>query len=245
MSHRTLVGLIIALFASSGQSRVRLRALFPRRRRMFSAIRWGAAASVLATFFAGAAQANLVTNPGFETGNFTGWALSGDTDFTAVDRFSPHSGSFGAGLGTSFPDPRFPITLPSTGSITQTLATTVGVSYNIEFWLNTAVKPNFLSVSFGGIVLDSLTDITTSPSILPAVYALFSYTALASSASTDLVFTFQHDPWVWDLDDVSVEAAAAVPEPGSLPLIVAGLTFGFLLLALRRRSPSSCCVANR
>src|SRR5262245_3995697 len=242
MSHRTLVGLIIALFASSGQSRVRLRALFPRRRRMFSAIRWGAAASVLATFFAGAAQANLVTNPGFETGNFTGWALSGDTDFTAVDRFSPHSGSFGAGLGTSIPDPRFPITLPSTGSITQTLATTVGVSYNIEFWLNTAVKPNFLSVAFGGIVLDSLTDVTTSPMVQQndPNYKLFSYTALASLASTDLVFTFQHDFWVWDLDDVSVEAATGVPEPGSLPLVVAGLTFCLLLLALRRRSPSSC-----
>jgi len=209
---------------------------------MFSPIRWGAAALVLATFFAGAAQANLVTNPGFETGNFTGWTLSGDTTFTFVDGFSPHSGSFGAGLGTSFPDPTFPITLPSTGSITQTLATTVGVSYNIEFWLNTAVKPNFLSVSFGGIVLDSLTDITTSPKVQPndPNYKLFSYTALASSASTDLVFTFQLDPWVWDLDDVSVEAAAAVPEPGSLPLVVAGLILNFLLLALSRRSPSSC-----
>ena len=202
---------------------------------MFSPIRWGAAALVLATFFAGAAQANLVTNPGFETGNFTGWALSGDTTFTGVDRFSPHSGSFGAFLGTSIPDPNFPITFPPTGSITQTLATTVGVSYDIEFWLNTAVKPNFLSVSFDGIVLDSLTNITTSPSILPPVYTLFSHTAVASSASTDLVFTFRHDPWGWDLDDVSVEPATAVPEPGSLPLVVAGLTFCFLLLALRRR----------
>jgi len=209
---------------------------------MFSATRRGAAALVLATFFAGAAQANLVTNPGFETGNFTGWALSGDTSDTGVDNFSPHSGRFGALLGTLPPDPRFPDTLPSTGSITQTLATTVGVSYAIEFWLNTAVKPNFLSVSFGGIVLDSLTDITTSPMVQrnDPNYKLFSYTALASSASTDLVFTFQHDFWVWDLDDVSVEAATAVPEPGSLALVAGGLIFWFLLLALRRRSPNSC-----
>jgi len=205
---------------------------------MSSAIRRGAAALVLATFFAGAAQANLVTNPGFETGNFTGWVLSGDTSFTSVDGFAPHSGSFGAFLGTSIPIPIFPITFPSTGSITQTLATTVGVSYAIEFWLNTAVKPNFLSVSFDGIVLDSLTNITTSPMVQPhdPNYKLFSYTALASSASTDLVFTFQHDFWVWDLDDVSVEAATAVPEPGSLPLVAGGLIFCFLLLALRRRS---------
>src|SRR5262245_59353174 len=176
MSHRVLAGLIIALVASWGHSPVRPPALFRRRRSVFSAIRWGAAALVLATFFAGAAQANLVTNPGFETGNFTGWALSGDTSFVFVDKFSPHSGSFGAALGT----------VGSTASITQTLATTAGVSYDIEFWLNTAVTPNFFSVSFGGIVLDSLTNITTSPSILPPVYTLFSHTAVASSASTDL-----------------------------------------------------------
>src|SRR5262249_39265778 len=182
---------------------------------MFSPIRWGAAALVLATLFPGAAQANLVTNPGFETGNFTGWALSGDTIFTGVDNFSPHSGRFGAALGTSIPDPRFPNTFPSTGSITQTLATTVGVSYDIEFWLNTAVKPNFLSVSFAVIFLASLTDFPTPPSTLPAVSTFFSSTALASSASTDLFFKFRHAAWVWALDDVSVEAATAVPEPGS------------------------------
>ena len=198
---------------------------------MASAIRLGAAALVLATFSAGAAQANIVTNPGFETGDFTGWTLSGDTSFTFVEEgFFPHSGSFSAFLGT----------LGSTGSITQTLATTAGASYDIEFWLNSEFTPNFFSVSFDGIVVDSLTDITTfvdggcSPSspIAGGCYTLFSYTALASSATTDLVFTFQHDPWGWDFDDVSVEAATAVPESGSLPLVAMGL---IALLALCRR----------
>lgn len=199
-------------------------------------IRLGAVAFVLATFSAGAAQANIVTNPGFETGDFTGWTLSGDTSFTLVDDFFPHSGSFGAFLGTcDFDDPSCD---GSTGSITQTLATTAGASYDIEFWLNVEITPNFLSVSFDGIVLDSLTDITTfidggcshpSP-IAGGCYTLFSYTASASSATTDLVFTFQHDPWGWDLDDVSVEAATAVPESGSLLLVAVGL---IALLALR------------
>jgi len=129
----------------------------PRRLSMFPAIRWGATALVLATLFAGAAQASIITNPGFETGDFTGWALSGDLSFTAVDDFSPHSGRFSAGLATSVRTPG------STGSITQTLATTAGVSYDIEFWVNTAVTPNFFSVSFDGIVLDSLTNIRTAP----------------------------------------------------------------------------------
>jgi hypothetical protein len=191
-----------------------------------------AAAQVLAIFFGGAAQANIVTNPGFETGDFTGWTLSGDTSFTFIDSFFPRSGSFSAFLGTSDFDPAV------TGSITQALATTAGASYEIEFWLNTEFTPNFFSVSFDGIVLDSLTDITTitdggcshpSP-IAGGCYTLFSYTALASSASTDLVFTFQNDPWGWDLDDVSVEAATAVPESGSLLLVAVGL---IALLAVR------------
>ena len=77
-----------------------------------------------------------------------------------------------------------------------------------------------MSVSFDGVVLDSLTDITTfvhggctphSP-LLGGCYTLFGYTAFASSASTDLVFTFQQDAYGFDLDDVSVEAATTVPE---------------------------------
>ena len=209
---------------------------------MVSAIRLGAAALVLATFSAGAAQANIVTNPGFETGDFTGWSLSGDTTLQLVDDFFPHSGNFGAFLGTcDFDDP---FCDGSTNSVAQTLATTEGTSYDIEFWLNIEVTPNFFSVSFDGIVLDSLTDRTTfidggcshpSP-IAGGCYTLFSYTALASSATTDLVFTFQHDPWGWDLDDVSVEAATAVPESGSLPLVAVGL---IALLALRRRYGSA------
>ena len=61
---------------------------------------------------------------------------------------------------------------------------------------------------------------------------MFIYTALASSVTADLVFTFQHDPWGFDFDDVSVEAATAVPESGSLLLVAVGL---IAFLALRRR----------
>src|ERR1700730_5234936 len=36
----------------------------------------------------------LVANPGFETGDFTGWTQSGDTGFTTVENIMPHSGAF-------------------------------------------------------------------------------------------------------------------------------------------------------
>lgn len=43
-------------------------------------------------------KANLITNGGFEKGDFTGWMQSGNTDFTGVTGTffdtPPHSGNF-------------------------------------------------------------------------------------------------------------------------------------------------------
>src|SRR5262249_25131594 len=44
------------------------------------------------------AAGNLV-NGGFETGDFTGWDLSGNTGFTGVSAINPHSGTYAAFLG--------------------------------------------------------------------------------------------------------------------------------------------------
>jgi hypothetical protein len=53
--------------------------------------------AVAALSFAYPASANLITNPGFETGDFTGWtgSLIGGVVGTAFG-VSPHSGSFQA-----------------------------------------------------------------------------------------------------------------------------------------------------
>jgi len=40
--------------------------------------------AVLASAALSAHAQNLVVNPGFETGDFTGWSLSGDTGFCGV-----------------------------------------------------------------------------------------------------------------------------------------------------------------
>ena len=71
---------------------------------------------------------NLVQNPGFETGDFTGWNVyTGIYSYAAVETNLVHSGSYSANFGVENGD---------TGFLGQTLSTEVGASYSISFWLN-------------------------------------------------------------------------------------------------------------
>ncbi len=65
----------------------------------------------------------------------------------------------------------------------------------------------------------------------PTAYTLYSFTLIATSAATDITFTFASDPAFWDFDNVSVNVGAA-PEPGSLALLALG---GGVIAAFRRR----------
>lgn len=177
-------------------------------------------AGVALAFATPAAAQELVTNGGFETGDFAGWTQSGNTEFTGVQGGGVEaSGSFGAFFGP----------IGSIGTITQTLATNVGQSYLISFdLLNQGGNPNFYNVTFGGLSLFSATDSAEFG------YTNFSTTATAASASTNLAFNFQHNPRFWFLDNVSVTAVnGAVPEPATWAMMLIGF-FG-LGAALRRR----------
>src|SRR5262249_39383110 len=68
---------------------------------------------------------NLVANPGFETGNFTGWTQGGNTAATTVSGPAPHSGNDAANLGP----------VGSDGTLSQNVTTVVGQSYIFSFWL--------------------------------------------------------------------------------------------------------------
>ena len=164
------------------------------------------------------AHAVLVTNGGFETGDFTGWTQFGNTAFSGVDSFAPQAGNFASFFG--------PVGSP--GGIFQTLATTPGSEYKVDFWLmNEAdvignATPNSFSFNVNGGP-DELT-LTNSPA---TGYVHYTFGFVATGAATDLRFTFEHDPAFWDLDSVS----AVVPEPGTLAL----LTLAGSLVGLTRR----------
>lgn len=154
---------------------------------------------------ASSAHANLVTNGDFETGNTSGWALSGNTGFFSVASGAGTGGSYGVSAGP----------IGSDGFLSQTLSTIAGQSYTIEWdFASDGGTPNHFSVSFGGISLFDLINASSSS------YTHYSFTATATGASTLLQVAFRNDPAFQRFDNFAVNN---VPEPASLALAAMGL----------------------
>jgi hypothetical protein len=161
------------------------------------------------------AAVNLVTNGGFETGNFNGWTQSGDTTEAVVHAWYANTGSYGAAFGP----------VGSLGFISQALSTVIGDTYTLDFWLgNNDGNPNVFNVSWNGAILPSLTQTNAAG----FYYTHYSISGLvATSVSTTLQFGFRHDRVYWGIDDIKVESngpANGIPDVGA--------SAGLLALAL-------------
>jgi hypothetical protein len=171
---------------------------------------------------------NLVVNGGFETGDFTGWTVTGDMSnigvcsvSTCPGNFAPEEGTYAAYFGP----------VGDTTTISQQIATNPGQQYQLSFFLADPQggTPNYFSVTFGTNTF-SFTNFGVAFG-----WQQFILDTTATSSSTTLSFTFRQDPAFWFLDNVVVTTSGqgTVPEPGTLALFGSG-ALGLAAFARRK-----------
>ena len=176
------------------------------------------------------AEANLVTNGGFESGNFNGWTQTGGTANNFVDSGLSHSGAQSAYFGAA----------NATSRLSQTLTTVAGEVYAVDFWLanlsDAGGNLNSFAWSWGGVVrsADSLNNV--------GGFDFVHYTAevVGTGGALDLAFTFRHDATWWVLDDVNLvdtgrNVGNNVPEPATRLLLVSALLLAGFSRQFQRR----------
>lgn len=190
--------------------------IFRNRTRNISAI----AAILALLLFAGVTPSHgyLVTNGGFETGDFSGWTTS-NAAWTSIIS-GGYSGDYAAALAEN----------GQTGSLFQTVATVPGQEYLLNYWLYNSggSDVNQFETIVDGVALGSLANLPYQ------VYTEYSYPFTATSQTTTLLFNERNDyPGNFYLDDVSINP---VPEPVTILLIGSGMLMGF---GLRRKKIAS------
>jgi hypothetical protein len=160
---------------------------------------------------------NLIVNPGFETGDFTGWTIGGNSDPTSFGVLCLGGALVAEGNCSAYSSA---IGAPVTFS--QTFATIVGQVYEVDYWalFDGASGSQFLA-TFGGTSLSSL----NNP--LGGTLNFTRNNLVATRALTTLTFSLRDDPGFMFLDAVSV---TAVPEPETFAMLGVGLA----ALGLRR-----------
>lgn len=158
---------------------------------------------------------SLVQNGGFESGDFTGWTLVGDTVVTSRRHGSTiydaiessasypsvvHSGSYGAFLGDN-----------KVATLSQSLVTVPGQNYYLSFWLD-----NIATGSVEQFAVLWNTNASASNSVFawtspPAfTWTNLQFIVTATGTNTTLRFALENDPSYFGLDDVRV---TPVPTP--------------------------------
>ena len=172
-----------------------------------------------------------ITNGGFETGDFSGWNISGIYTCVATTLCGgnaddtdpgPQAGSYAAYLGS-------PGNLNGQGQaddqLSQTVVTTAGQNYTLDFFLAVGstsayggALPNSFAVSWDGSTLAALNDLPSQS------YKEYSYSVTGTGSDT-LLFDTAMYPSVFVLDSISLtEVSASTTEPTSVVLLLTMLS---------------------
>jgi len=138
---------------------------------------------------------NIVSNGGFETGDFSGWNLNAASTQVGSLRGLVHSGHYGAELGQ-------PGTL---GYLSQTLPTTAGHIYLLSLWIDNpqnpyGATPNEFLVQWEGATIYDGVDLPFSK------WTNLKFYVTATNSGSLLQFGFQDDLYYLGLDDISVKS---------------------------------------
>jgi hypothetical protein len=184
----------------------------------------------------GSVAGNLVLNCGFESGDFTSWTLTGNdvpgelNNLYGVEGSDPFAGDPNSGTSQAF----FSDLPANATTLSQTLATVVGQTYIVTFYLAEATEgPGTLSddalVKFGASTVENLSNLSDQG------YTKYTADIVATSGSTTLSFVMGNETGEFLVDDVSV--AAATPEPATIPVIGGLLLVGAYFV--RRRAAAA------
>jgi hypothetical protein len=191
-----------------------------------------------------AAAAPLLLNGTFESGDLSGWTATpwcacGFSLFNVQSR-NPHTGTYDMAFGGLNVLGR-----DNEDTIAQSIETTVGEYYTLEFWLRQDSPPCnpgslFSCLANDFSVLWNGSRVFFRQSLPPGDYIEYSVLVLATGPISTVAFAAANQTGWYRLDDVTL---SHVPEPSSLMLLAGGLA-AWLKLSRGRRQDKEPVSSN-
>lgn len=204
-----------------------------------------------ATSMAGAASANMLTNPGFEAGNLSSWTTYGSW-YPSNNPVDVHSGTWAAVNSYTVTASTTPTATTYSGLYQNVVDTTAGgETFNASVWVSTAALNGFseayLQVQFGNSATGPALATYKTPAITASnqAYTELTLNNMVAPAGTlgmqiqavvegigGLTATSNNTGYT-RFDDFSL---APVPEPADAPLMALGIAGAALMFRRRRRA---------